>query len=61
VKTEQDFRATLDESKRIERQFKQYFDLSIVNDNFDETYNKLCRAIEALSTQSQWVPVTWVY
>lgn len=61
IKTELDFRNTLEESARIERQYKQYFDLIIVNDNIDAAYDKLRRAIEALSTEAQWVPVTWVY
>jgi guanylate kinase len=61
IKGENDFRATFDESSRIERQYKQYFDETIVNDNMDESYNKLRRAIERLSTKHQWVPVTWVY
>jgi guanylate kinase len=61
LKGENDFRSTFDESARIERQYKQYFDETIVNDNIDETYNKLRRAIEKLSTKHQWVPVTWVY
>ena len=58
---ERDFRQTLDESARIERHYRNYFDLTIVNDNFDETYNKLRKAIETLSTEPQWVPVSWVY
>lgn len=58
---ELDFRNTLEESAKIERQYKQYFDLIIVNDNMDAAYDKLRRAIEALSTEAQWVPVTWVY
>jgi len=58
---ENDFRSTFDESTRIERQYKQFFDEMIVNDNMDETYNKLRRSIEKLSTKHQWVPVNWVY
>ncbi|ESN94010.1 hypothetical protein HELRODRAFT_186050 [Helobdella robusta] len=60
-KSERDFRSTHEESAKIERQYKHYFDLTIVNDNFDETYNRLRRAIELLSTEAQWVPITWVY
>lgn len=61
IRSENDFRNTYEESTRIERQYKQYFDETLVNDNMDETYNKLRRAIEKLSTKHQWVPVTWVY
>lgn len=60
-KLEKDFRATVEESSQIERTYKHYFDIIIVNDNMDETYNKLRKAIESLSTESQWVPVSWVY
>ncbi len=45
----------------IERVYKQYFDLTIVNDNMDATYTSLRKAIETLSTEPQWVPVSWVY
>ena len=58
---ERDFRNTLEESAQIERKYKQFFDITIVNDNIDETYTKLRRAIETLSMQAQWVPVSWVY
>lgn len=61
IRNENDFRNTFDESARIERQYKQYCDETIMNDNLDETYNKLRRSIEKLSTKHQWVPVTWVY
>jgi len=61
IRTEKDFRNTYEESTGIERRYKNYFDLTIVNDNMDETYNKLRRAIEKLNTEPQWVPVSWVY
>lgn len=61
MKNELDFRNTLEESARIERQYKHFFDLIIVNDNLDAAYDKLRKAIETLSTEEQWVPVTWVY
>lgn len=60
-KTERDFQQTLKESQNIERQNQAFFDLKIVNDNMDDTYNKLRKAIETLSTEPQWVPVSWVY
>ena len=58
---ERDFRITLEESQKIERRYKAFFDLTIVNDNIDETFNRLRKAIETLSTEPQWVPVSWVY
>ncbi|KAI0230188.1 MAGUK p55 subfamily member 6, partial [Lamellibrachia satsuma] len=61
IRTERDFIATKEESRQIGRNYKHYFDLTIVNDNMDTTYNKLRQAIETLSTEPQWVPVSWVY
>lgn len=61
VKTEREFRKTLDESASIEKQYKHYFDMGMVNDNMNETYNRLRKIIETLSTEPQWVPVSWVY
>lgn len=60
-KSEYDFRETFEESEKIEAQYQHYFDLKIFNDNFDETYDRLRKAIETLSTEAQWVPINWVY
>ncbi|CAH1788609.1 unnamed protein product [Owenia fusiformis] len=60
-KTEREFRNTLDESARVERAYKHYFDTTIINDNMGECFNTLRRAIETLSMEPQWVPVSWVY
>ena len=51
----------MDESAYIEKNYKGSFDEIIVNDNFDETFVKLRKAIETLSAKPQWVPVSWVY
>ncbi|XP_074662551.1 protein PALS2-like isoform X2 [Tubulanus polymorphus] len=58
---ERDFIRTVDESARIERQFRHYFDCIIVNDNMEETYRSLIENMETLITEPQWVPVNWVY
>ncbi|KAK3083361.1 hypothetical protein FSP39_020764, partial [Pinctada imbricata] len=60
-KTERDFLKMIDESAQVERVYKQFFDQTIVNDNFDETYRQLRRALDELSSTTQWVPVNWVY
>lgn len=51
----------MEESAKLEKTYKSFFDLVIVNDNMNETYNKLRKAIENLSTEAQWVPTSWVY
>lgn len=52
---------TVEESAQIERVYKQYFDLTLVNDDFEETYRELKKALSDLSAATQWVPVDWVY
>ncbi|XP_050675591.1 protein PALS2 isoform X2 [Leptidea sinapis] len=58
---EEDMKQTLEESSRIERQYEKYIDLIIVNNNTDTTYSKIMDALHALSTDHQWVPVSWIY
>ncbi|KFM80756.1 MAGUK p55 subfamily member 6, partial [Stegodyphus mimosarum] len=58
---EEDLRNTVEESARLQRAFEKYFDLVLLNTNFDKTYEQLKEAIESLSTEPQWVPISWVY
>ncbi|KAK2724229.1 protein PALS2-like isoform X1 [Artemia franciscana] len=58
---EEDFKHALEESARMQRSFEKYFDMVIVNEDPDITFNHILEALEALSNQHQWVPVTWVY
>ncbi|MBN3270451.1 EM55 protein, partial [Polyodon spathula] len=41
--------------------YGHYFDLSLVNNDVEETVKGLEEAIERASTTPQWVPVSWVY
>ncbi|XP_059386548.1 MAGUK p55 subfamily member 2-like isoform X1 [Carassius carassius] len=59
--TDSELKRTVDESERIQRAYSHYFDLSIVNDNLDGAYRSLRRALDRLSTDHQWVPVSWVF
>ncbi|KAM3873155.1 MAGUK p55 subfamily member 6a [Diretmus argenteus] len=59
--TENDLKKTVDESARIRRAYSHYFDLTIVNDNLDKAFDKLQEAVDRLSQEPQWVPVSWVY
>ncbi|TSO05455.1 MAGUK p55 subfamily member 6 [Bagarius yarrelli] len=59
--TDVDLKKRLDESARIEQTYRHYFDLSIVNDNLDTTFETLQETLDKLFTEPQWVPVSWVY
>ncbi|XP_030077422.1 MAGUK p55 subfamily member 2 isoform X1 [Microcaecilia unicolor] len=59
--SDMELRRTVDESGRIHRAYGHYFDLSILNDDLDQTFLRLQEALEKLRTEPQWVPVSWVY
>uniref|UniRef100_A0AAX7VM57 MAGUK p55 scaffold protein 2a n=1 Tax=Astatotilapia calliptera TaxID=8154 RepID=A0AAX7VM57_ASTCA len=58
---DEELQRTCDESAKIQTAYGHYFDLSIVNDNLDETYRTVKAALETVSKNPQWVPVTWVF
>ncbi|XP_037676666.1 peripheral plasma membrane protein CASK isoform X6 [Choloepus didactylus] len=49
------------ESDILQRTYAHYFDLTIINNEIDETIRHLEEAIEFVCTAPQWVPVSWVY
>ncbi|XP_008328830.1 MAGUK p55 subfamily member 2-like isoform X1 [Cynoglossus semilaevis] len=59
--TDEELQRTCKDSAKIQAAFGHYFDLSIVNDNLDETYRTVKVALETVSKNPQWVPVTWVF
>ncbi|CAL8135551.1 unnamed protein product [Orchesella dallaii] len=58
---EDDIRHSLEESHRLRQLYSPYFDSIFVNEDFDSTFRKVAQALDSLSTDHQWVPVTWVY
>lgn len=61
VRTEEDFLNTIAESAQIEKVYKSFFDMTLVNDSFEDTFLEIRKAVNNLSTETQWVPVNWVY
>lgn len=61
VKTEETFLEMVEESMQIEQVYKSYFDLTIINDDFNQSFETLRRAVDELSHETQWVPLSWVY
>lgn len=59
--TDEELQRTCDQSAKLQAAFGHYFDLTIVNDNLDETYRTVKAALETVSKNPQWVPVTWVF
>ncbi|XP_077624652.1 peripheral plasma membrane protein CASK, partial [Crocuta crocuta] len=48
------------ESDILQRTYAHYFDLTIINNEIDETIRHLEEAVELVCTAPQWVPVSWV-
>ncbi|XP_041989046.1 peripheral plasma membrane protein CASK isoform X2 [Aricia agestis] len=49
------------ESEQLRRTYGHYFDLTIVNNDIDDTLQQLEAALARLRSTPQWVPVSWVY
>ncbi|XP_075914453.1 peripheral plasma membrane protein CASK isoform X3 [Petromyzon marinus] len=49
------------ESELLQKAYGHYFDLTVVNNEIEETIRQVEEAIAAVSATPQWVPVSWVY
>jgi len=65
LQTIQDYDGSLErlakESDCLKQAYGHYFDLTIVNNDIDETIRILERALEKINSTPQWVPISWVY
>lgn len=58
---DEDLQLAVEESARLFRVYQNYFDIVLVNNNFERTFEMLKDAIDALSMAPQWIPISWVY
>ncbi|KAK9872916.1 hypothetical protein WA026_020268 [Henosepilachna vigintioctopunctata] len=58
---EEDLRRSLEESASMQRTYDKYIDRVIVNNDFDVSFRQIIEALDALTTEHQWVPVNWIY
>lgn len=58
---DEDLQLTVEESARLFRVYENYFDIVLVNNNFERTFEQLKDAIDALSMAPQWIPISWIY
>ncbi|XP_077321325.1 55 kDa erythrocyte membrane protein [Lithobates pipiens] len=49
------------DSEVLRARYAQYFDLTLVNNDVEQTVNDLLEAFDAACASPQWVPVSWVY
>ncbi|XP_068904760.1 protein PALS2 isoform X1 [Tenebrio molitor] len=58
---EEDLKRALEDSASMQRTYDKYIDQVIVNNDFDITFRQIVEALDALTTEHQWVPVNWIY
>lgn len=58
---EEDLKRALEDSASMQRTYDKYIDLVITNNDFDTTFRQIVEALEALTSEHQWVPVNWIY
>ncbi|XP_059485902.1 protein PALS2 isoform X2 [Neocloeon triangulifer] len=58
---EEDLKRTLEESSFLQRNYEKYIDQVIINEDFDVTFRKVAELLDNMTTEHQWVPVSWVY
>ncbi|XP_050429430.1 peripheral plasma membrane protein CASK isoform X3 [Adelges cooleyi] len=49
------------ESELLRRAYEHLFDITIVNEDIEETIEELERVMDSVHKDPQWVPVAWVY
>ncbi|XKL62243.1 hypothetical protein PGB90_002076 [Kerria lacca] len=49
------------DSEMLQKAYKHLFDITIINEDIDDTLNELEQSLETAHTTPQWVPVSWVY
>lgn len=49
------------ESALLKSSYGHYFDLTIVNNDIEETIRVLEQTMETLPSSAQWIPVSWIY
>lgn len=58
---DEDLQQTVEESAKLFRVYENYFDIVLVNNEFDRTFEALREAIDSLSMAPQWIPISWIY
>lgn len=57
---EEDLQEMINASRELEEHYGKLFDLTVVNKNIDEAYDRITEAMERLEQEEHWVPEDWV-
>ena len=47
-------------SEELEESYGKFFDLTVVNKDTEEAYERIIEAVERLEKEAQWVPLDWI-
>jgi len=57
---EEDLLEMINASRELEEHYGKLFDLTVVNKNIDEVYDRITEAMDRLEQEEHWVPEDWV-
>ena len=52
---------TVRENDEIKDIYSHYFDITLCNEKLEDTVDQLIQHLNHLASNSQWVPISWVY
>ncbi|QQP57276.1 Uncharacterized protein FKW44_002203 [Caligus rogercresseyi] len=58
--TDEEFVSMIRLGEKIESNYGHWIDLTIVNEDLNEAFEQLVKAIRRLDQDAHWVPVSWV-
>jgi len=50
----------IEKARKMEDKFGHYFDMIIVNQDVDRSYEELLAEFNRLELEPQWVPIQWM-
>ncbi|RXG71543.1 MAGUK p55 subfamily member 5-A [Armadillidium vulgare] len=57
---EEELKETIQKAREMEDQYGHYFDLVLINQDVERTYQQLIHEINVLEREPQWVPAAWL-
>lgn len=58
--TDDELKVIIEKARRMEEDYGHYFDMIVVNQDFDRSYEELLAEVNRLELEPQWVPLQWM-
>ena len=49
------------DSNSLEKVYRHWFDLTVVNNDIEQTIETVLEAVSQTNSSAQWIPVSWIY